>query len=137
MNFLAYVNFGGNCAEAFARYQEIFGGELEVVRLTDLPAEDAVNVPPEAADMVMNASLTTDGAILMGSDDFPGTFDGVRGMYVNHTVDELGEAERVFSELAGGGSVEMAFAPTFWSPGFGICIDRFGTPWMVNTMPTP
>jgi len=55
-----------------------------------------------------------------------------RGMHVNDAVGDIAEAERVFQALADGGKVTMPLAETFWSPRFGMCVDRFGTPWMVN-----
>jgi PhnB protein len=68
----------------------------------------------------------------MASDDPTGNFKGVQGMQVNYTVRDVAEAERVFAALADGGEVTMPIAETFWSPRFGMCVDRFGTPWMVN-----
>lgn len=130
MAFHPYLNFGGNCREAFTRYQEVFGGELIVMPMSEMPGD--APVPPEQADMVMHAALMFDGHILMASDDPTGNFDGVRGMYVNCTVTDVEEAERVFAALAEGGQVTMPIGETFWSPRFGMCVDRFGTPWMVN-----
>jgi PhnB protein len=75
--------------------------------------------------------------LLMASDD-PTTdsFGPVQGMQVNYSVKEVDEAKRVFAELAEGGQVTLALAPTSWSPAFGMCIDRFGTPWMVSAEST-
>ena len=125
-----YLNFGGNCREAFTRYQEIFGGELVLLPMSDMPSEEPV--PPDQAELILHAALTFDGNLLMASDDPTGSFNGVQGMYVNYTVADPGEAERVFTALAEGGKVIMPIAEAFWSPRFGMCIDRFGTPWMVN-----
>ena len=50
-------------------------------------------------------------------------------------VPDVTEAERVFEALAEGGQVTMPIAATFWSPAFGMCVDRFGTPWMVSAEP--
>jgi PhnB protein len=132
MAFLPYLNFGGNCREAFARYHEIFGGDLFVMGMNEMP--DGESVPPEQANLVMHAALTfPDGSILMASDvPSDGGFGPVQGMYVNCTVPDLAEGKRVFGELADGGDVQQGFEETFWSPGFGMCTDRFGTPWMVN-----
>ena len=130
MAFHPYLNFGGNCREAFTRYQEIFGGELVLLPMSDMPSDEPLG--PDQAGLIMHAALTFDGQILMASDDPTGRFDGVRGMFVNYTVADLAEAERVFEALADGGEVTMALAETFWSPRFGMCVDRFGTPWMVN-----
>jgi PhnB protein len=136
MAFYPYLNFGGNCREAFTRYQEILGGQLDIMSMSDMPPQEGVEVPPEQADLVMHAALTMgDGELLMASDDPTGNFDGARGMYVNYTVDDTAEAQRVFKELADGGEIVMPIGETFWSPCFGMCVDRYGTPWMVNTNP--
>jgi PhnB protein len=131
MSFYPYLFFGGNCRDAFTRYQEIFGGDLEFVTTKDMPSGEA---PPDApADMIMHAALILGDALLMGSDD-PTTesFGPVQGMQVNYSVAGVDEAKRVFDALADGGEVTMPITATFWSPMFGMCVDRFGTPWMVN-----
>ena len=130
MAFHPYLNFGGNCREAFTRYQEIFGGELTLLTMSDMPPGEPV--PAEQADLILHAALSFEGHLLMASDDPTGNFDGARGMYVNYSVPEVAEAQRVFEALADGGEIIMPLAETFWSPSFGMCIDRFGTPWMVN-----
>ncbi len=130
MTFHPYLNFGGNCRQAFTRYQEIFGGELVLLPMSDMPSDEPV--PADQADLIMHAALTFEGNLLMASDDPTGSFGGVRGMQVNYTVPDVGEVERVFEALADGGEVTMSLAETFWSPMFGMCVDRFGTPWMVN-----
>ena len=136
MAFHPYLNFGGNCREAFTRYQEIFGGELTLLPMSEMPSDQPL--PADQADLMLHAALTFDGHLLMASDDPTGNFDGVRGMHVNYSVTEVAEAERVFEALADGGQVTMPMAETFWSPRFGMCVDRFGTPWMVNAeAPTP
>jgi PhnB protein len=123
--------FGGNCREAFTRYQEIFGGELVIMAMKDMPSEQ--EVPADQADLVMHAALTLDGNLLMASDD-PTTdsFGPVQGMMVSYSTADPGEAKRVFEALAEGGTVMQPIGETFWSPMFGMCVDRFGTPWMVG-----
>jgi PhnB protein len=130
MAFHPYLYFGGNCREAFTRYQEIFGGELFVMSMKDMPDQE---IPPGQEDLVMHAALTLGDDLLMASDD-PTTdkFGPVQGMQVNYAVAEVDEAKRVFDALADGGNVTLAIAPTFFSPMFGMCVDRFGTPWMVS-----
>lgn len=130
MTFHPYLNFGGNCRQAFTRYQEIFGGELVLLPMSDMPSDEPVSA--DQADLIMHAALTFEGNLLMASDDPTGNFAGVQGMFVNYTVPDVGEVERVFEALADGGEVTMSLAETFWSPMFGMCVDRFGTPWMVN-----
>ena len=131
MAFHPYLFFGGNCREAFTRYQEIFGGELVLLPMSEAPSDEPV--PPEMADVIMHAALTFDGNLLMASDDPTGGFEGVRGMFVNYSAADVADAERVFEALAEGGEVTQPLAETFFSPKFGMCVDRFGTPWMVNT----
>jgi PhnB protein len=128
-----YLFFGGNCREAFTRYQEILGGELFLMRMADAPDGDA---PPEQADLIIHAALTLGDDVLMASDD-PTTddFGPVQGMMVSCSVGDADEATRVFDALAQGGEVRQALAETFFSPAFGMCVDRFGTPWMVSADP--
>ncbi|MDQ3946801.1 MAG: VOC family protein [Actinomycetota bacterium] len=134
MAFHPYLFFGGNCREAFTRYQEIFGGELVLLTMKDMPSEEPV--PTDQADLIMHAALTIDGNLLMASDD-PTTdsFGPVQGMMVSYSVADPREAKRVFEALAEGGTVTQPIGETFWSPMFGMCVDRFGTPWMVGAEP--
>ncbi|CAN5593835.1 VOC family protein [soil metagenome] len=130
MSFHPYLFFGRNCREAFTRYQEVFGGELVLLTGADMPAEEQM---PGAGDAIMHAALTIGDSLLMGSDDpTTASFGPVQGMMVNHTAADPADAERVFEALSEGGEVRMPMAATSWSPRFGMCVDRFGTPWMVN-----
>jgi PhnB protein len=131
MAFYPYLFFSGNCREAFTRYQEIFGGELTLLKMSDMPPGEG-EVPPEQADLIMHAALMFDDQLLMASDDPTGDGGPVKGMSVNYSVTDVGEAERAFDALADGGKVMAPFGKTFWSPGFGMCVDQFGIPWMVS-----
>ena len=134
MSFHPYLAFAGNCREAFTRYQEIFGGEAVLLTAADVPPDESMEMPADKAEFIIHAALVAGDQLLMGADDPGGGFDGQnRGMCCNFSVDELAEAERVFAALSEGGAVQMPLTPTFFSPGFGMCIDRFGTPWMVVT----
>jgi PhnB protein len=130
MAFHPYLFFGGNCREAFTRYQEIFGGELVLMTMKDTPSADPV--PTHLAELIMHAALTFDGNLLMASDD-PTTdsFGPVQGMMVSYDAKDKADAERVMAALSDGGTVSQELIPTFFSEGFGMCTDRFGTPWMV------
>jgi PhnB protein len=132
MAFYPYLFFSGTCREAFTRYQEIFGGELVLLPMSDMPP-DAGPVPPEQADLIMHAALTFDDNVLMASDDPTGDGGPVKGMSVNYTNPDAAETERVFNALADGGSITMPLAEMFWSPKFGMCTDRYGIPWMIST----
>jgi len=72
------------------------------------------------------------GGMLMGSDGGPEPYGGVKGVSLSVNCADRVEGERTFKALAAGGTVKMPFASTFWSPGFGMLVDRFGVPWLVN-----
>jgi len=131
MAFHPYLFFAGNCREAFTRYQEIFGGELFLITNKDMPENE--RMPGVHDDLIMHASLTVDGNLLMGSDD-PSTDSpgAVQGMQVNFSVPDVAVAKRAFTALSDGGQVNMPIEQTSWSPAFGMCTDRFGTPWMIS-----
>ena len=131
MGFFPYLFFSGNCREAMTRYHEIFGGELFVMRMGDAP--DMSDLPPDKADLVIHAAVVIDGGMLMASDD--PTTDGpitVSGIQVSVSPKTAEEANRVFDALAEGGQVTQPLISTFFSPAFGMCVDQFGTPWMIS-----
>jgi len=134
-----YLYFTNTTRAAMTRYQEILGGQLDIMSAADMPASE--EMPFDApADFVIHAALTfVDGDRLMASDDPTGDGSGMKGFAVNITVDDADEARRIFDALADGGSVGMAVDETFRSPLFGSCVDRFGVAWMVNveTVPMP
>jgi PhnB protein len=135
MAFHPYLFFGGNCREAFTQYQQIFGGELVLITAADMPPGE--QMPGAPADAIMHAALMSDGGLLMGSDDpVSSPFGPVQGMQVNYEATDADDAKRAFEALADGGSVTAPIAPTSFSPMFGMCVDRFGTPWMI-TAPQP
>jgi PhnB protein len=81
----------------------------------------------------MHAALNVGDQVLMGADAPPGRYQQPKGTNVSIHVKDLAEGERIFKALAENGTVTMPFEKTFWSPGFGMCVDQFGIPWMVNT----
>ena len=132
MSFRPYLAFKGNCREAFTRYQEIFGGEIFMMTMADMPAEVEPNPEETNPDAVMHAALTIGDDLLMGADDPMGQFDGkVVGMCVAYSTADATEAKRVFTALAEGGTTQVPISETFYSPAFGMCTDGFGTPWMI------
>lgn len=135
MSFSPYVFFNGDCAAAFARYAEIFGGESNVMTFADLPdGEDSM--PGAEPHHVMHASLKTgdgNGDLLMGSDDPTGDGGAKVGVSVAYTAPDADTGRKIFDLLADGGEVEMPFESTFWSAGFGALRDRWGVPWFIDT----
>lgn len=132
MSFSPYLFFSGNCTEAFQRYHEIFGGDLQVMTHAELP-EGAEPMPGAEPHHVMHASIRIGDSLLMGSDDPTGDGGPKTGVAVSYSAPDVAETKRVFAALSDGGEVQMKVEPTFWSPGFGACVDRFGVSWMIDT----
>ena len=125
-----YLLFNGQCAAAFRFYEDVLGGKTNMVRFGDTPMKD--NVPPDWKDKVIHAELETGSFTLMGSDAPPPHYAAPQGMSVAINVESIADARRIFSVLSSDGKVTMPFQMTFWSPGFGMAVDRFGIPWMVG-----
>jgi PhnB protein len=126
-----YLTFDGNCAEAMRFYERILGGKLDLMTHAQSPMAD--QTPPGSADRIMHARLTFDGGMLMASDsmaDHP--YSGMKGFSLSLIHPTPAEAQRIFDALSEGGRVTMPVQKTFWSEAFGMLVDRFGTPWMVN-----
>jgi PhnB protein len=132
MALYPYLNFGRGAREAFTRYHEIFGGELTLLGMADVPGGE---VTPDNADLVIHAALKWDDNLLMASDTGDPDFGPVQWMYVNYMPPTVDEAKRVWAALSEDGKVEMEMESTFWSPAFGVCVDRFGQPWMISANP--
>jgi PhnB protein len=125
-----YLHYNGNCEAAFKFYEKAVGAKIEVL-MTHETAPPEMPVPPEWKKKILHARISFDGHILMGSDAPPGQFQKPQGFSVTLHVDDVPGAEKKFNALAEGGAVNMAFAPTFFAKGFGMCVDQFGIPWMV------
>jgi len=131
MRLIPYLNFDGTCEEAFKFYEKVFDGQLEVLMTHEnSPMKD--QVPPEWGPRIMHAFLTIGDAQLMGSDAPPGQFTKAQGTFVSVNLEDVARGERIFQQLSSGGTTIMPFEKTFWAERFGMAIDRFGTPWMVN-----
>ncbi|MEG4143884.1 VOC family protein [Microcoleus sp. Pol7_B1] len=134
MQLNTYLFFDGECEAAFKFYEECLGGKIdEMMTYGDAPMSE--EIPSEQRDRIMHANLTVGGMVLMGSDTPPDGFKKPQGFSVNLQFDDLVEAERIFQKLAENGMVKMPFQETFWSTRFGMLVDRFGTPWMINVQP--
>jgi PhnB protein len=130
MNINTYLAFNGNCGEAFKFYEQSLGGKAELMKYGDSPM--AGQTPADFKDKVMHARLQVGDQVIMGADSPKGMFSGNHGFSVSIQVADPAEAERIFNALSPGGTVHMPLGKTFWSPAFGMFVDRFGIPWMVN-----
>lgn len=132
----AYLNFNGNCEEAFLFYKSVFGGEFGYVgRFGDMPPE-AGKVPDHEANGIMHISLPISSeTTLMGSDTggaWAKDFKQGNNISLSVNVETREEADRIFNGLSSRGKVTMAMADVFWGDYFGMCTDPFGINWMVS-----
>lgn len=132
-DFVTYLSFDGQCEAAFRQYQKVLGGTiLMMMRHADAPADSGVPQTPETANRIMHARLKVGDRLLMGGDAPPQFASKPQGFCVSIQTDDPADAERIFRDLSEGGAVQMPIQETFWARRFGMLIDKFGTPWMVN-----
>lgn len=131
MQMNPYLSFNGNCEAAFDFYVESLGAERGAIfRYGGSPM--AGDVPPEWADRIMHGSVTLGGQVLMGGDVAPARYEAPKGFSLSLQMTDTAEAERIFQALAKDGTVVMPLEQTFWAARFGMVVDRFGIPWLVN-----
>jgi PhnB protein len=128
MKLYTYVNFAGNCAEAFRFYEKHLGATVGMM-MRHGEAPDQSRVSSEMKDAVLHARLSVGGTELLGA-DIPGA-QPMRSAYLSLSVDTDPEAERIFSALSQGGEVFMPMQETFFATRFGQLRDRFGLNWMI------
>lgn len=131
MKLNPYLSFDGRCREAFEFYEEALGGRISFIQMYG-ESPMASSVPADAHGRVMHVSLLVGDQVLQGADAPPGQFTKPGGFCVAVHFDGAADGERVFGALARNGTVQMPFQSTFWAEGFGMLIDQFGTPWIVN-----
>ena len=131
MQLNPYLFFNGQCEAAFKFYEQCLGGKIVAMfSHAGTPAEE--QVPANWRDKIMHARMLVGDEALMGSDAPPEHYEQTKGFSVSLSIDDPAEAEHVFNALAEKGTVKMPFQRTFWAVGFGMLVDRFGIPWMIN-----
>lgn len=136
MEVAPYLSFDGTCVEAFDFYAETLGGVVEF-RMSYGESPMGEHTPDSHKDRIMHSSLRIGERLIMGADAPPQWFSKPQGFSVSINDPDTARMGAVFATLAEGGTVMMPFAPTFWSEGFGMCIDKYGTPWIVNGAEKP
>ncbi len=126
-----HLVFSGKCREAFAFYEKVFNAKVQF-SMTFGEAPEGAPVPPDAKDLIMHTAMPLGGITLMGCDAPKGREATLGGFQISISDASADEVERIFDELKAGGSVQMPLTKTFWSPLFGMCIDKFGVGWMVS-----
>ncbi len=139
----AYLNFNGNCEEAFNFYKSVFGGEFPYVgRFKDMPQDAGGDtIAPEEQEKIMHISLpVSKETILMGSDltgEWSKNFNQGNNISISISTDSREKADELFSKLSDGGQVMMPMDSTFWGDYFGMFTDKFGINWMVGFTENP
>lgn len=135
-----YLNFNRETEVAFNFYKSVFGTEFtsEIMRFCDIPSQDDMPPPADAdKNLVMHVSLPIlGGHLLMGTDapeSMGFTLNQGNNVYISLSPDSRAEADKLFTALSEGGTVEMAMADQFWGDYFGSFVDKFGVHWMINT----
>jgi PhnB protein len=130
MNVRTYLNFGGNCAEAFRFYEQNLGGKIGFM-MTFGQMPDPSQGPPGMENGVLHAQIEVAGITILASDVPPDRFQPIRSAYLCLSAESDADAERVYGLLSDGGEVSMPIQETFFATRYGILRDRFGTLWMV------
>lgn len=130
MKIHTYLNYGGNCRQAFEFYAAHLGGTITMLT-THGEQPDASNVAPEWKNAVLHARIDVGGTTILGADIPPDRFQPMRSAYLSLMVDDVDEAERMYTLLSEGGQVFMAMEETFFARRFAMLRDRFGTSWML------
>jgi PhnB protein len=131
MQVSPYLSFDGQCEAAFKFYERCLGAKIgEMFRYAGSPMGD--QVPADWQDKVMHGSVTVGDLVLMGGDVAPGGYEPPRGFSLSIQIQDPAEAGRIFGEMSNGGTVTMPLEKTFWAERFGMVIDPFGIPWLIN-----
>ena len=131
MELSTHLLFDGDCEEAFRFYELLLGGEI-VTLLSYGDSPMAGDVPETWRSKIVHATMLLDGRTLSGADAPPDTYQRPQGFAVLVHPSTRESCERLFSTLAEGGAVKIPLQETFWSPAYGMVIDRFGIPWEVS-----
>ena len=128
-----YLNFNNNAEEAFQFYQNVFGGELQIIRYKDM--KDQMGLTGEALNKVANAMLPLVGDTMLSGGDVPAEFGqplkAGDNIQINIEAESVAEAEQLFQALSEKGEITMALQETEWAERFSMFSDRFGVQWMV------
>ena len=130
MQLHTYLNYGGNCEQAFRFYEQHLGGKVTMLmRHGEQPNPN--HVSPEWKNAVLHARIDLGGTELLGADIPPDRFQPIRSAYLSLTVSSIEEAERIYALLSDGGQIFMPMEETFFASRFAMLRDRFGTSWMI------
>jgi len=123
-----YINYKGNCREAFQFYEKHLGGKIKMMStFNDVP--DQTNIPEDRKNNILHARIEIGDTVLMGA-DIPHA-ETMRSAYLSLRVNSDEEAERIYKLLSEGGEIFMKMEKTFYASRFAMLRDKFGTNWML------
>ena len=128
-----HINFSGNCREAFLFYRAIFGGDIDL--LTYGESQSDIDIPEEWNEKIIHGSFKLNNLEIAGADVLPEQYKAPQGFHLLLQLKDESESKRIFHALSKGGSITMPLQPTFWSPYYGIVVDKFGISWEINCAP--
>jgi PhnB protein len=130
MKLYTYLNFGGNCQQAFRFYEQHLGGKISMM-MTHAQQPNAANVPDDWKNAILHARISIGETELLGADMPSDRFQPMRSAYLSLLVGSIEEAERIYALLSDGGEIFMPMAETFFAHRFAMLRDKFGTSWMI------
>lgn len=131
MQMNPYLSFNGECEAAFKFYEESLGGQAgDIFRYAGSPL--AGQVPADWSNKIMHGSVKVGDQVLMGADVAPEQYEQPKGFSLSLQIKNTVDADRIYQELAKGGKVIFPLEKTFWAERFGMVVDRFGIPWLIN-----
>jgi PhnB protein len=131
MQLNPHLAFDGQCEAAFKFYEECLGGKI-VTMLTYEDSPLAEQVPQAWRKKILHATLALGDFRLTGADAPPGQYQKPQGFSILLNVGDATDADRIFASLSRKGEVQMPLEETFWALRFGMPVDQFGIPWMIQ-----
>lgn len=133
MKIEPYLFFNGRCEEALAFYREALGANVTMMmRFSESPEQCDTPLPAGWEQKIMHAAMTIGGTVVMASDGMGQEGLQFAGFSLSLSLNDEETAKRLFDQLSKEGQVNMPLGPTFWSPCFGMVVDRFGIGWMIG-----
>ena len=133
----SYINFNGNCEEAFNYYKEVFRGEFSMLsRFSEMPPQEGMKLSEADMNKIMHVSMPiSKETMLMGSDvggEWAQELKVGNNITLSITAQSREQADHLFSRLSEGGKITMPLDMTFWGSYFGMCTDKFDINWMIS-----
>jgi PhnB protein len=130
MKLITYLNYGGNCEQAFRFYEQHLGGKITMM-MTHGQQPNPQDVSPDWKNAILHARMTIGETELMAADVPPDRFQPMRSAYLSLLVNSIDEAERIYALLSNGGQIFMPMEETFFAVRFAMLRDKFSTSWMI------